>query len=83
MEIHQYNFYCPKWVEPNNRFTSHEFEFEFDSSIPDKIKNILKPNDEIAHEIEKIPTPDDLLEKLKTDAELKVKKYHFPIIDQK
>ena len=48
--INQYDFYLLKWIEPNNSFPFPEFEFEFDSSIPDKIINILKRNNEIANE---------------------------------
>lgn len=49
--------------------------FEFGSSIPNKIKNILKPSyNEIANQFEKIPAPDNLLENLRTNAELQVKK---------
>lgn len=40
MSINLYDFYFRKWIEPNNSFPFHKF----DSGLPNKIVNTLKPN---------------------------------------
>ena len=83
MPVNHLDIFYSKWIEPNNSFPFHEFEFECDSNVPDKIKNILKPNnDEIAIQNEKIPMLDGILENLTTDAELEVIKYNFRVTER-
>ena len=62
------------WKPKTESFSFNEFIFKWKDNIPDKIKNIILPTDEIANEIEKIPVPSDLEEQLMTDDKWEVKK---------
>ena len=42
MPVKQLCILYSKWIEPNNSFPFHEFEFECDSNIPDKTKKYSK-----------------------------------------
>lgn len=67
-------FYYPKGKEPLLCIPFHEFEFEVDSSISEKINIVVKPSNELADKIEKVPMSNVFLEKLTIDGELEVKK---------